>query len=205
MALAAYLDDAPLVNVEAEESLESARSRYFRALGSSGIDYDAWWIRIPIGGIEMGIPNPPAHGRALRAHDLHHVLTGYSTSLVGECEISAWELGGGSGAYVAAIGFDVAGTGLGLLLAPRRTLVAFARGRRGRNLFRRRYGHELLDRSVLSVRRELGIGPDPEPGAADVVRFAFWSSLGVLSLALWPLTWLLISATCLMPPPREHA
>jgi hypothetical protein len=200
----AALDDAPAVEVDERTTLAVAREEYFRALGSKGIDYDAWWIRIPIGGMEVGIPNPPAHGRALRAHDLHHVLTGYSTSLVGECEISAWELGGGSGAYVAAIGFDLAGTGLGLLLAPRRTLVAFARGRRGKNLFRRRYGDDLMALSVLSVRRELGIGLDPVPGTGDSLAFAFWGSLGVLSLALWPLTWLFISATCLMPPPRER-
>lgn len=183
--------------------LQEARQRYFETLGTSGIDYDAWWITLPIYGVHIGIPNPPAHGRALRLHDLHHVLTGYDTSILGECEISAWELAGGSGWYVAALGFDLAGCGLGLLLAPRRTLQAFARGRRSRNLFRLGYSDALLSRSVEEVRCELSITDAPEPTLGDSARFAICASLGVLSLLLWPITWVGIVATCLAPPPRE--
>ncbi len=187
----------------AQLSLERARRHYFESLGTAGIDYDSWFIRIPLYGVQVGILNPPAHGRALRAHDLHHILTGYDTSIVGECEISAWELAGGSGAYVAAIGFDLAGTGLGMLLAPHRTLLAFARGRRSQNLFRRRYSDALLSRSVGEMRDELKIGPAPTPTLGDMVRFAFWASLGLFGLVLWPLTWIAIVVTCLAPPPRE--
>jgi hypothetical protein len=174
-------------------------------LGSSGIDYEAWWIDLPLYGVQVPMLNPPAHGHALRVHDLHHVLTGYDTSIIGECEISAWELAGGSGAYVAAIGFDLAGTGLGLLFAPHRTLLAFARGRRSKNLFRKRYSHALLSRSVEDVRRELGITAAPEPTLGDMLRFAFWASFGLWSLLLWPLSWLFIAVTCCAPAPRHRA
>jgi hypothetical protein len=54
-------------------TLREARARYFQA---NGIDDDAL---------------PP--------HDLHHVATGFDTTLVGEAEIGAWELASGCRHY----------------------------------------------------------------------------------------------------------
>ncbi len=180
-------------------TLGAARSA---ALGD--LDYDAWWLTLRIEGLPMTVPNPPAHGRALRLHDLHHVLTGYDTSLIGECEISAWELAGGSGRYVAALGFDLAGTGLGLLLCPRRTFAAFRRGRRSRTLFKQGYSEDLLARPVDAVRRELRLDASVPPATwADRAGFAVCAALGVGSLLLWPLSVLFIALSCLLPAPRE--
>ncbi len=190
---------ATLIGMDGEELLGDAHRCLFGA-----VDYDRWLITIRIEGVGVTFPNPPAHGRALRAHDLHHVLTGYDTSWVGEAEISAWELAGGSGRYVAAFGFDLAGTGLGLLFAPRRTFAAWVRGRRSKNLFRRGYDDALLDRSVASVRRDLGLdAPVCASTARDFASFALWSALGAIWLLAWPVTWLPLLLACLAPPPRE--
>lgn len=168
------------------------------------LDYEAFWLTLRIEGVPVTIPNPPAHGRALRLHDLHHALTGYDTSLVGECQISAWELAGGSGRYVAALGFDLAGTGLGVLLCPRKTFAAFVRGRRSRTLFHVGFDSALGAQRIADLRRKLGV-PDraPPPTLADRAQFALAASAGVASLLLWPLTTALIVVTCLMPAPRE--
>lgn len=185
-------------------SLRRARADYFRQLGSEPLDYDAFWLRLPVYGVVMTIVNPPAHGRALRLHDLHHVLTGYDTSLVGEAEISAWELAGGCGWYVAALGFDLAGTGLGALLAPRRSFAAWIRGRRSTNLFRRGYHPRLLDEDLDGLRAELGLASPPaDPTPGDYLSFAAAATLGVAFLAIWPASLIAIALSCLAPAPGD--
>jgi hypothetical protein len=191
------------------QTVEQARAAYFRALGCQEVDYDAFWLRLPLYGVMVTVPNPPAHGRALRFHDLHHPLTGYDTSLVGEAEISAWELASGPGRYVAAIGFDLAGTGLGLCVAPRRTFAAWVRGRRSRNLFRSGYAPALLRQPLDDVRRELGLepssarAPSPAPRLGDYASFALAAAAGVLVLATWPVSWVPIALCCLAPAPPQ--
>ncbi len=57
---------------------------------------DEWlgktWVEVRVG--QRSIPVFPLWGikRALIAHDVHHVLTGYATTLKGEFELAAWEL-----------------------------------------------------------------------------------------------------------------
>src|SRR5690606_36384998 len=69
----------------------------------------------------------------IRRHDLHHVAKGFGTDLLGEWEISAWELRRGVrhlGPYVA--GIVCSGALFGFLLSPQRCLRAFQRSGRGR-------------------------------------------------------------------------
>ncbi len=173
--------------------------------GGVAVDYDRFITRLAVEGVTFPMVNPPAHGRALRCHDLHHALTGYGADVLGELELSAWELGGGCGRYVAALGFDLAGAALGMVVAPNRTLRAYARGRRSSNLFRRGFERALLDRSIESVRRELGIDDrDVEPTRADVATLALWMTVGLPWIALAPLSAVVLALTCFAPPPRER-
>jgi hypothetical protein len=68
--------------------VRQARAEYFRAngFGDDG-GYDAQWVKVKLGAVPLWFPNTDARRRAVRLHDLHHLATGYETSLVGEAEI----------------------------------------------------------------------------------------------------------------------
>src|SRR5262245_66270712 len=102
----------------------------------------------------MWVPNPPAHGCALRLHDLHHVLTGYDTGWVGEAELGAFEAASGCGRHVGALPFDVAALGMGLAIAPIRTFRAFVGGRRAKNILRRHIEATGRARPMRRVQRD---------------------------------------------------
>lgn len=120
-------------------------------------------------GWKFSVPNPPAHRRAIRLHDLQHVATGYGTDHAGEGELAAWQLRRGirgAGAYVATI--LVANLALGLLFAPRRTLRAFLQAGAGDSLFAVGPGYsDLLERTVGELRELLSI---PLHGSAKAPR-----------------------------------
>jgi len=61
------------------------RTRYFRdnAFGDDG-GYAKKWVSVQLGPLPLGFPNSAARVRAVKYHDLHHVVTGYATDLVGE-------------------------------------------------------------------------------------------------------------------------
>jgi hypothetical protein len=96
--------------------------------------------------VPVWFPNTDARRRAVRLHDLHHLATGYETSLVGEAEIGAWELAGGCKRYPAAWVLNIAAVLLGLLVAPRCTWRAFLRGRHSETLYPHRVRGSLLGR-----------------------------------------------------------
>ena len=95
--------------------------------------------------------------RAVKLHDLHHVLTGYPTSWTGEGEIGAWELASGCRNHWAAWYLNFSAALIGLLIAPRRVLSAFRRGRRERNLYGGELSDALLEETVGAARARLGI------------------------------------------------
>lgn len=147
----------------AESTCREARDAYLRENGWTLAAYDAKWTEASVLGIKFSVPNTPRHRWAIRLHDLHHVATGYGTDLVGEGEISAWELSRGLGhldAYVSAI--VIGGALSGFLLSPRRIVRAFRQGR-ARNLFaesdREQDYDELLALSVAQLRERLDVPP----------------------------------------------
>jgi hypothetical protein len=161
--LVPYADDLPM---------REARRRYFEVnrFGGNG-GYDDAWVDFKLGPIPFPFPNSPARVRAVRYHDLHHVLTGYDTDIVGEFEISAWEIAAGCKGFAAAWALNLGGTAAGLLRAPRRVFAAFVRGRRCRTL----YGEPLdalLDETVGALRARY-VATDAAPATSgDFVAFA---------------------------------
>src|SRR5687767_14137680 len=88
---------------DASLTLREGRSEYFRFnnFGNDG-GYSSKWVDFKLGPIPFPFPNTPARIEAVKYHDLHHVMTGYQTSFVGELEISAWEIGSGCADKTAA-------------------------------------------------------------------------------------------------------
>lgn len=164
-------------------TLEDARAEYFRAngFGDDG-GYSAAWVDFMLGPIPFPFPNSKERVRALRYHDLHHIVTGYRTDFTGELEISAFEVASGCADLVVAWALNLGGTAAGaLFVAPRRTFRAFVRGRRGKNLYRTTYDEALLARTVGEVRRDLGLAS--EPGAArvsDVLAYVGFVAIGLV-------------------------
>lgn len=123
---------------------------------------EAWrevrWIRARVR--ERAIPILPVVGYrdSLVLHDVHHVLTGYSTRLGGELELAAWELAsGGCGRHVLFWIDRSLALLLGLAFLPRRTIRAWRRGRGCRNLYRTPGGvDELLATDFEELARRVG-------------------------------------------------
>ncbi len=84
-------------------TMREGRRFYFEAngLGETG-GYDEPWVDFKLGPIPFPFPNTPSRVRAVGYHDVHHVITEYSTDIVGEFEISAWEIGAGCKTFAAA-------------------------------------------------------------------------------------------------------
>ncbi len=190
---------------DTSERVRDARERYFIDNGfGAGGNYDEKWARVDVGPIPVMIPNTPGRVRAIRYHDLHHILTGYSTKLVGEFEISAWEIASGCGRQWFAWMINMTGLIAGLFVNPRAVYRAFIRGRHTRNLYDRPFDDALLEQPLGELRAQLGFFHDQDHRATprDRLAFALWVTLaGLFSLlivllhvaAIGGLIWLLRS------------
>lgn len=167
--------------------LRDARSRYFEAWGFGDGGYEATWVELKkIAGVRIGFPNTDGRRRAVKIHDLHHVLTGYRADWTGEAEIGAWELGAGCGKHWAAWILNLLALQYGFFLSPRRVLAAMARGRRSKSLYDApELSDSMLDERVGDVRARLGIPEAASPGLSDVLALAA-AYLGGAALWAWP-------------------
>ncbi len=187
-----------MIAIDDELRVEDARQQYFRhnGFGDDG-GYGARWVALVKGPIPIGFPNLASRVRAVRCHDIHHLVTGYSTHWLGEGEISTWELASGCRDYFAAWVLNLGGMMIGLLISPRATFRAFVRGRHSANLYHRAQGidDELLDMPVRQLRAELGLASDPAvPTAMDVSMFVgcvlvvlAWNFTLPTLIAIWAL------------------
>ncbi len=199
-----------LVQYPEEMPLRDARSLYFAAnkFGDDG-GYGDNWVDFKLGKIPFPVPNSPARVRAVRYHDLHHVLTGYDTTTVGEFEISAWEIAAGCKGFAAAWALNLSGMLAGVLVAPKRTLRAFVRGRRSRTLYGEPFD-PLLDVTVRAARdRYLARELEPPASLTDAITFGLALAAGlVVGLAMMaivvPLVPVGLVATWLVRRRRER-
>lgn len=166
-------------------TVREGRARYFEAGGlPADGGYAAKWVRLQAGPVPLGFPNSDARRRAVKLHDIHHVLTGYGTTWAGEAEISAWELASGCGPHVAAWVINTGGLMMGLLVSPRRTYRAFLRGRGARNLYHGPgFGEPLLDEKLGDLRARLAFDtfemPARPPGLRDRLAWLLWCGAAV--------------------------
>jgi hypothetical protein len=175
-----------------ELTLREARTRYF-ALNNFGVDggYGDRWVKIEFGPLPIFFPNIRSRARAVRYHDLHHILTGYGTTLTGEAEIAGWEVATGELPNRAGWFLDLGGFAYGLLVCPRRLYRAFLRGRRSKSLYPTPFTDELLSRKVREVRRALRLNQvTPAAGLPDRLAFLKWAVYSVaVSLSVGTLIW----------------
>lgn len=135
-------------------------------------------------GFHFYFPNFDARRKAVIKHDIHHLLTGYTTTLSGECEISAWEISSGCKKYWAAFLIDTSGVMLGLIINFVGALKAFARGRRTKNLFDDSISTEqALDMQIGTLRKQFNLDKhtiDTKPSFVDFTLFSLFVLFGLL-------------------------
>ncbi len=165
-------------------TLLEARTAYFEAngFGEDG-GYSKATVTVTILGIPLSFPNTEGRKKAVVFHDMHHVLTGYPTSNLGEAEIGAWELGSRCGAYPAAWVLNTLALTMGIVQRPGRVFRAFVRGRHSRNLYGRD-ANALLGREVGELQAELGLGETAASATAgDVLAFVAHLAVSLLAYA----------------------
>ncbi len=170
-----------LVQYAPELTMREARDLYFRAnhFGDDGGYGDAW-VDFRLGPVPLPFPNTSARVRAVRYHDLHHVLTAYDTNPLGEFEISAWEIAAGCKGYLAAWQLNLGGMFAGFLVAPHRIARAFLRGRHSETLYDRPL-EELLASTVAVTRESMGVDrATPRMGLKDGALFGLTLVAGLL-------------------------
>ena len=165
--------------------VRDARAQYFASNGFGDGGYDARWVKLSLGPVPFAFPNTAARVRAVRLHDLHHVATGYDTTVLGEAEIGAWEIGSSCRGFVAAWILNLYAMMLGFWIDPGAVFRAFLRGRHTGNLYLGEWDEALLDGRVGELRGRLRLAqPVPPATAADRAAFLGWALLAVaLTLA----------------------
>ena len=174
---------ADLVNYDSASTVRAARALYFERNGFGDGGYDLAWVPVKVGPAELVIRNSASRVRSVRLHDLHHIATGYPTTLEGEALIAAWELASGCRDHWAAWFLNANAFCFGLVLAPRSLWRAFVRGRHSKNLYVGEFHEDLLDGSVGELRGRLGVDVPHEATAADRIVFALWVGFGLYLLA----------------------
>lgn len=132
-----------------EENVLAARDRYLAAAGFTTESYVDPKFVVKVGVLKMTFANPGL----LPWHDLHHVATGYDSSLLGESEISVFELRAGWGKPLILL-LCCGSLFVGLWLAPRRMWLAWRNARGARSLYGTDVPYEkLLAMNVGALRK----------------------------------------------------
>lgn len=164
------------------DRVEDALRRHYAASGlpiDGGRLADTWILRI--GPLSLRLRNFAWRRRALPRHDIHHVLTGYECTPTGEMEMAAWEFAAGPFPNPFSTAFCLPLVGLGALIVPRRSLAAFARGRRSRTLYAMPSTTDLASLPLRTLRADCLPAEQPSTTLADL---ALYSLLVGLSLAV---------------------
>ena len=180
-------------------TLRENRARYLEKNGFGDGGYEAPWVSLKkLGPLDLGFPNTASRKRAIRLHDLHHVLARYGTDWTGEAEIGGFEIGAGCGTHWAAWVLNAGAFAYGVWIAPRAVFRGFVRGRHARSLYDGEWHESLLDENTGAMREKLGLDREPPRASlGDMVAFKLWVlgsnvylfapliAIGALVWALW--------------------
>ena len=142
------------------------------------------WAWLKVGRFYIPFPNTESRKKALVFHDIHHLVTGYRSNWKGEAEIGAWEVSTGCEDFMAAWVLDLWSFCLGLLFFPKATYLAFIRGRRTLNLYKRTYTkEELMGMNIPEIQSKLLLDkPQTKPATAiEILSFIGWSTVALTS------------------------
>ena len=197
--------DSRMSEYTPELTLLEARTRYFAINNFGWGGYDDKWVKVEYGLLRFYFPNTRGRVKVVKYHDLHHILTEYSTSLSGETEIGAWEVATGCTRNLAAWLLNLSGFAWGLVINPKGVYQAFLRGRQSANLYHLPFDAALLSSKVGDLRQQLNLDKPLRPASlADNAAFVFWSLisvvtlLGIIGIVLTPLILLLIGGWWLL-------
>jgi hypothetical protein len=161
------------MNDGVEESVGQAVDDYMTENGFTIAEYTAKTVTFFAGPLSFRVPNPKARQEAVPLHDIHHVVTGFGTDVIGEGEQGIWELRAGCPAPIAIFLNGLAAAG-GFLLSPRRIIRAFLSAKDATTLYPRGTGPLRSDSriseesaklmTVRELRRHLNV---PENGIAN--------------------------------------
>lgn len=159
------------------EALQIYFARYHFADGG----YKDKYFRIKLGPAFIPVPNTSSRIKAVKFHDIHHLLTEYTALWKGEVEIGAWEIASGCGRHFVAWFLNFGSFCVGLLLYPKALFNAFVNGRHVRtNLYQDYvYNDALLNRTVGELRKELGVSTSTKTNPSDIFSFILWCGLAV--------------------------
>jgi hypothetical protein len=93
------------------------------------------FVDVFVGCLLIPLPNIETRRRYIKYHDLHHVITGFNATQVGEGEVSAWELGTGSFLHPVLMFMNLIAISTALAVAPVRVFKAYLLGCKSRNLY----------------------------------------------------------------------
>jgi hypothetical protein len=86
--------------------------------------YAGSWFYTSIFGVQLPFFPRVGFRQGLPAHDTHHMLNGYATNWVGECETAAWELAsGGCGGRLTYWADRLLFLAIALVVAPMRSVA----------------------------------------------------------------------------------
>src|SRR3954465_2283183 len=92
-----------------------------------------WTCRV--GPFTLRFPNFAWRRRAIAAHDLHHLMTGYPMTMTGEFRMAAWEFSAGRFRHPGATAFCAPLIVAGFVWSPVKMLAAIKAGRDSRSLY----------------------------------------------------------------------
>lgn len=166
---------ATAIHYDPDMSVLAARTRYFveNQFGDDGGYNDRWVVLAKLGPVKLGFPNSAGRLRAVRRHDLHHLVTSYDTDFIGEAEIAAWELASDCGDFRAAWVLNHLALPIGMLRAPARMARAYARGCNSKNLYGEPFTDALLHEQLGALRERLGVDAAASASLSEKQRARF--------------------------------
>ena len=151
-----------------------------------------WWFEVR--GVKIYCYNFAWRRKAIAHHDLHHIVTGYPSTLIGEMQVATWEFAAGRYPNIFATLFCLPLVAVGVAIVPKKVWRAFVNGWHSRSLFSTPVTSELLSMKFMDLREQT-TGP-PKPDQRWSIAGSFFALVG-LSAALIVLP-LLIGARILI-------
>lgn len=174
-------------NYPDEVLIKDALQIYFAKYHFDSGGYNDKYFKIKIGSVFIPVPNTKSRLKAVRFHDIHHLLTEYPALWKGEVEIAAWEIASSCGKFLIAWLLNFGSFAIGLFLYPVALYKAFMTGRSVNNNLYHNYIYDdhLLNRTLGELRKEMGIGLPKNNTFQDKIYFICITLL-ILSVILAP-------------------
>ena len=145
-----------IMSSEIDPDIVGARVQAYLADNGYNLDgYTDRRFKVSVGPLVLNFPNP---GK-LPYHDLHHVVSGYGTGLVGEAEESVYELRGGCPTTLILF-LCLGSIAIGAALSPRRVWRAWREVQGTTTLYASTIPYEtLMEMNIYDLRTQLNIPP----------------------------------------------